>query len=106
MASAVLFNQGIYYILQMICDDVVVHPSKALRKLPRVQHLSAQLAARMRNEDDEVVYDSGLSSVFYIGIFRFFGGLLARRILEFNLPYCQKMTTPDLILCVGLAIAV
>ncbi|EAZ44454.1 hypothetical protein OsJ_29067 [Oryza sativa Japonica Group] len=37
----------------MICDDVVVHPSKALRKLPRVQHLSAQLAARMRNEDDE-----------------------------------------------------
>uniref|UniRef100_A0A0D3H5Y6 Chorismate-utilising enzyme C-terminal domain-containing protein n=1 Tax=Oryza barthii TaxID=65489 RepID=A0A0D3H5Y6_9ORYZ len=53
MASAVLFNQGIYYILQMICDDVVVHPSKALRKLPRVQHLSAQLAARMRNEDDE-----------------------------------------------------
>ncbi|EEC84436.1 hypothetical protein OsI_31053 [Oryza sativa Indica Group] len=43
----------IYYILQMICDDVVVHPSKALRKLPRVQHLSAQLAARMRNEDDE-----------------------------------------------------
>uniref|UniRef100_I1QNA5 isochorismate synthase n=1 Tax=Oryza glaberrima TaxID=4538 RepID=I1QNA5_ORYGL len=39
--------------LEMICDDVVVHPSKALRKLPRVQHLSAQLAARMRNEDDE-----------------------------------------------------
>uniref|UniRef100_A0A0E0M0C4 Chorismate-utilising enzyme C-terminal domain-containing protein n=1 Tax=Oryza punctata TaxID=4537 RepID=A0A0E0M0C4_ORYPU len=37
----------------MICDDVVVHPSKALRKLPRVQHLSAQLAARIRNEDDE-----------------------------------------------------
>ncbi|WVZ64717.1 hypothetical protein U9M48_014196 [Paspalum notatum var. saurae] len=37
----------------MICDEVVVHPSKALRKLPRVQHLSAQLAARIRNEDDE-----------------------------------------------------
>uniref|UniRef100_A0A0D9XCX6 Chorismate-utilising enzyme C-terminal domain-containing protein n=1 Tax=Leersia perrieri TaxID=77586 RepID=A0A0D9XCX6_9ORYZ len=37
----------------MICDDVVVHPSKALRKLPRVQHLSAQLAARIRNEGDE-----------------------------------------------------
>ena len=41
----------------MICDEVVVHPSKALRKLPRVQHLSAQLAARIRNEDDEVTYD-------------------------------------------------
>ncbi|EMS51310.1 Mitochondrial outer membrane porin [Triticum urartu] len=37
----------------MICDEVVVNPSKALRKLPRVQHLSAQLAARLRNEDDE-----------------------------------------------------
>ncbi|WVZ64715.1 hypothetical protein U9M48_014195 [Paspalum notatum var. saurae] len=40
-------------VLAMICDEVVVHPSKALRKLPRVQHLSAQLAARIRNEDDE-----------------------------------------------------
>ncbi|KAG8049607.1 hypothetical protein GUJ93_ZPchr0009g1582 [Zizania palustris] len=39
--------------LEMICDDVVVHPSKALRKLPRVQHLSAQLVARIRNEGDE-----------------------------------------------------
>ncbi|CAN6182061.1 unnamed protein product [Urochloa humidicola] len=39
--------------LEMICDEVVVHPSKALRKLPRIQHLSAQLAARIRNEDDE-----------------------------------------------------
>ncbi|KAK3133165.1 hypothetical protein QOZ80_6AG0533210 [Eleusine coracana subsp. coracana] len=39
--------------LEMICDEVVVHPTKALRKLPRVQHLSAQLAARIRNEDDE-----------------------------------------------------
>ncbi|CAL5081106.1 unnamed protein product [Urochloa decumbens] len=39
--------------LEMICDEVVVRPSKALRKLPRVQHLSAQLAARIRNEDDE-----------------------------------------------------
>ncbi|RLN34818.1 uncharacterized protein C2845_PM03G32660 [Panicum miliaceum] len=38
---------------RMICDEVVVHPSKALRKLPRVQHLSAQLAARIRNGDDE-----------------------------------------------------
>ncbi|KAM0895722.1 hypothetical protein ACQ4PT_023657 [Festuca glaucescens] len=37
----------------MICDEVVVNPSKALRKLPRVQHLSAQLAARLRNENDE-----------------------------------------------------
>ncbi|KAF8648078.1 hypothetical protein HU200_065117 [Digitaria exilis] len=39
--------------LEMICDEVIVHPSKALRKLPRVQHLSAQLAARIRSEDDE-----------------------------------------------------
>nr|CAB3453213.1 unnamed protein product [Digitaria exilis] len=40
-------------LVKMICDEVVVHPSKVLRKLPRVQHLSAQLAARIRNEDDE-----------------------------------------------------
>ncbi|CAM0951097.1 unnamed protein product [Alopecurus aequalis] len=39
--------------LEMICNEVVVNPSKALRKLPRVQHLSAQLAARLRSEDDE-----------------------------------------------------
>lgn len=61
MVTAVLFNQWLLSDMQMICDEVVVHPSKALRKLPRVQHLSAQLTARIRNEDDEVVSYSGPS---------------------------------------------
>ena len=52
-----LLNHCLLFDLQMVCDEVVVYPSKALRKLPRVQHLSAQLAARIRNEDDEVTYD-------------------------------------------------
>lgn len=48
-----IVRESIKKKLEMICDKVVVNPSKALRKLPRVQHLSAQLAARLRNEDDE-----------------------------------------------------
>lgn len=48
-----IVRESIKKKLEMICDEVVVNPSKALRKLPRVQHLSAQLAARLRNEDDE-----------------------------------------------------
>nr|XP_023875058.1 isochorismate synthase 1, chloroplastic isoform X4 [Quercus suber] len=36
-----------------VCNGVVVEPKKAIRKLPRVQHLYAQLAGRLRSEDDE-----------------------------------------------------
>ncbi|KAK7836982.1 isochorismate synthase 2 [Quercus suber] len=39
--------------LQAVCNGVVVEPKKAIRKLPRVQHLYAQLAGRLRSEDDE-----------------------------------------------------
>ncbi|URE28041.1 chorismate binding enzyme [Musa troglodytarum] len=37
----------------IICDEVHIEPSKALRKLPRIQHLSAQLSGRLRDEDSE-----------------------------------------------------
>uniref|UniRef100_A0A1D1YNM1 isochorismate synthase n=1 Tax=Anthurium amnicola TaxID=1678845 RepID=A0A1D1YNM1_9ARAE len=39
--------------LEIICDKVLVGPKKAIRKLPRVQHLCAQLSGRLKNEDDE-----------------------------------------------------
>jgi hypothetical protein len=80
----------------MICDEVVVHPSKALRKLPRVQHLSAQLAARLRNEDDEVPsgHPAAAGYVHIIWIFVF-------------LELLETLTTVHaavLILCVGFAV--
>ncbi|KAH7550346.1 hypothetical protein JRO89_XS13G0175100 [Xanthoceras sorbifolium] len=37
----------------VVCDRVVVKPQKTIRKLPRVQHLYAQLTGRLRSEDDE-----------------------------------------------------
>ncbi|KAA8540930.1 hypothetical protein F0562_024932 [Nyssa sinensis] len=39
--------------LEAVCVGVLVEPKKAIRKLPRVQHLYAQLAGRLRSEDDE-----------------------------------------------------
>ncbi|KAH9719808.1 isochorismate synthase 2 [Citrus sinensis] len=36
-----------------VCDRVVIEPKKAIRKLPRVQHLYARLAGRLRSEDEE-----------------------------------------------------
>ncbi|XP_028797532.1 isochorismate synthase, chloroplastic [Neltuma alba] len=39
--------------LEAVCEDVLVKPSKAIRKLPRIQHLFAQLAGRLRSEEDE-----------------------------------------------------
>ncbi|PIA62532.1 hypothetical protein AQUCO_00200502v1 [Aquilegia coerulea] len=39
--------------LEDICDLVLVEPKKEIRKLPRVQHLYAQLSGRLKNEDDE-----------------------------------------------------
>ncbi|KAK9749057.1 hypothetical protein RND81_02G099600 [Saponaria officinalis] len=39
--------------LEAVCNSVVVDPQKAIRKLPRVQHLYAQLKGQLRSEDDE-----------------------------------------------------
>ncbi|KAL3639614.1 hypothetical protein CASFOL_017521 [Castilleja foliolosa] len=36
-----------------VCSSTVVEPSKALRKLPRVQHLYAKLSGTLHKEDDE-----------------------------------------------------
>ncbi|KAF6156334.1 hypothetical protein GIB67_013778, partial [Kingdonia uniflora] len=36
-----------------ICNFISVEPKKSIRKLPRVQHLYAQLSGTLRNEDDE-----------------------------------------------------
>ncbi|XP_073290616.1 isochorismate synthase, chloroplastic-like [Primulina huaijiensis] len=39
--------------LEAICSSTVVKPNKALRKLPRVQHLYAKLTGTLHREDDE-----------------------------------------------------
>ncbi|XP_038879641.1 isochorismate synthase 2, chloroplastic isoform X2 [Benincasa hispida] len=39
--------------LEAVCDAVVVEPHKSVRKLPRIQHLYAQLTGRLRSEEDE-----------------------------------------------------
>ncbi|CAK9186161.1 unnamed protein product [Ilex paraguariensis] len=39
--------------LEAVCASVVVEPEKAIRKLPRVQHLYAQLTGKLASEDDE-----------------------------------------------------
>lgn len=41
-------------LLQAVGNGVVVEPEKVIRKLRRVQHLYAKLAAKLRSEDDEV----------------------------------------------------
>ncbi|PIN06784.1 Isochorismate synthase [Handroanthus impetiginosus] len=35
------------------CSSTIVEPNKALRKLPRIQHLYAKLKGTLQNEDDE-----------------------------------------------------
>ncbi|KAF6154720.1 hypothetical protein GIB67_035685 [Kingdonia uniflora] len=40
-------------LMQDICSFISVEPKKSIRKLPRVQHLYAQLSGTLRNEDDE-----------------------------------------------------
>ncbi|XP_056693302.1 isochorismate synthase, chloroplastic isoform X2 [Spinacia oleracea] len=40
--------------LEAVCNTVIVDPQKAIRKLPRVQHLYANIKGRLRNEDDEL----------------------------------------------------
>ncbi|XP_019464665.1 PREDICTED: isochorismate synthase 2, chloroplastic isoform X2 [Lupinus angustifolius] len=39
--------------LEAVCEKVVIKPKKMIRKLPRVQHLFAQLAGRLGREEDE-----------------------------------------------------
>ncbi|KAJ4749179.1 Isochorismate synthase [Rhynchospora pubera] len=46
-------RENIQKNLEALCSEVVVEPRKALRKLPRVQHLCAQLSGKLTREDDE-----------------------------------------------------
>ncbi|XP_074567291.1 isochorismate synthase 2, chloroplastic-like isoform X1 [Curcuma longa] len=46
----VIVRESIRGKLEVICDDVIIQPCKALRKLPRIQHLSAQLSGRLRDK--------------------------------------------------------
>ncbi|XP_057741672.1 isochorismate synthase, chloroplastic-like isoform X2 [Arachis stenosperma] len=39
--------------LEGVCENVIIKPKKMIRKLPRIQHLFAQLAGRLRSEEDE-----------------------------------------------------
>ncbi|XAR65452.1 Isochorismate synthase [Bertholletia excelsa] len=39
--------------LEAVCISVLVEPEKAIRKLPRIQHLYARLIGILRSEDDE-----------------------------------------------------
>ncbi|XP_038975111.1 isochorismate synthase 2, chloroplastic [Phoenix dactylifera] len=48
-----IVRESIRRKMEITCSEVLVEPSKALRKLPRVQHLSAELSGKLRNEDDE-----------------------------------------------------
>ncbi|KAL5716114.1 isochorismate synthase [Ranunculus cassubicifolius] len=48
-----IVRESIRNKLEDICDLVLVEPKKVIRKLPRVQHLYAQLLGRLRSEDDE-----------------------------------------------------
>ncbi|KAK9925938.1 hypothetical protein M0R45_023197 [Rubus argutus] len=48
-----IVRESIRKKLENVCDSVVVEPKKAIRKLPRVQHLYAKLAGKLRSEDDE-----------------------------------------------------
>ncbi|XP_022972451.1 isochorismate synthase 2, chloroplastic isoform X1 [Cucurbita maxima] len=48
-----IVREAIKRKLEAVCDAVVVEPHKSVRKLPRIQHLYAQLAGRLRTKDDE-----------------------------------------------------
>ncbi|KAK9278946.1 hypothetical protein L1049_028528 [Liquidambar formosana] len=48
-----IVRESIRRRLEAVCNTVLVEPKKAIRKLPRVQHLYAKLAGRLRSEDDE-----------------------------------------------------
>ncbi|XP_020548233.1 isochorismate synthase, chloroplastic-like [Sesamum indicum] len=46
-------RESIQRKLENICSSTIIEPSKALRKLPRVQHLYAKLTGTLQKEDDE-----------------------------------------------------
>ncbi|KAJ9677350.1 hypothetical protein PVL29_022371 [Vitis rotundifolia] len=48
-----IVRESIQRKLEAICSMVRVEPKKGIRKLPRIQHLYAQLSGRLRSEDDE-----------------------------------------------------
>ncbi|KAB1216667.1 Isochorismate synthase, chloroplastic [Morella rubra] len=48
-----IVRESIRKKLEAVCEGVVVEPKKAIRKLPRVQHLYAHLTGSLRSEDDE-----------------------------------------------------
>lgn len=48
-----IVRESIRKKLQAVCSWVLVDPEKAVQKLPRVQHLYAQLVGRLKSEDDE-----------------------------------------------------
>ncbi|XP_008239833.1 PREDICTED: isochorismate synthase 2, chloroplastic-like [Prunus mume] len=48
-----IVRESIRRKLENVCNSVLVEPKKAIRKLPRVQHLYAKLAGRLRSEEDE-----------------------------------------------------
>ncbi|CAN1749360.1 Isochorismate synthase, chloroplastic [Linum perenne] len=49
-----------FFYLQAVCSRVITEPSKAIQKLPRVQHLYAKLAGKLGSEDDEFYILSAL----------------------------------------------
>lgn len=48
-----IVRESIRRKMKTICSNLVVDPVKTLRKLPRVQHLSALLSGKLRREADE-----------------------------------------------------
>ncbi|XP_062116444.1 isochorismate synthase 2, chloroplastic [Humulus lupulus] len=48
-----IVRESIRQKLEDVCYSVIVEPKKAVRKLPRVQHLYAKLVGKLRREDDE-----------------------------------------------------
>ncbi|GLU12322.1 hypothetical protein SLE2022_290100 [Rubroshorea leprosula] len=55
-----IVRESIQSKLEAVCDRVIVEPKKAIRKLPRVQHLFAQLTGTLRREDNEFDFLSSL----------------------------------------------
>lgn len=48
-----IVRESIRRKLEAVCEKVIIEPKKMIRKLPRIQHLFAQLTGRLRNEEDE-----------------------------------------------------
>ncbi|KAG6686790.1 hypothetical protein I3842_11G039000 [Carya illinoinensis] len=50
-----IVRESIRKKLEAVCSSVMVEPKKVIKKLPRIQHLYAQLTGRLKCEDDEFV---------------------------------------------------